>query len=105
MTARYAHVDLEAAKASAREAALSRKTCEGCVLLRTHPRPMCAGEKSPHFRTVRDTYHDRCQWYAVRGQEGKQSAPTHEPPAKPDPKPHQRMKIVERDGQTRVVRA
>lgn len=70
MTIRHKHIDLEAARASARDAA-SRRTCDGCALLRIHPRPMCAGEGSPHYRTARDTYHERCQSYAVRGHEGR----------------------------------
>lgn len=42
-------------------------TCEGCAFLQRHPRPQCKGETSPHFRMVRDTYHARCETFAVRG--------------------------------------
>lgn len=65
MTIRYQQTDIAAAKAAARETALARKTCEGCAALQTWPRPQCKGETSPHFRQVRDTYHDRCQVYSV----------------------------------------
>ena len=40
------------------------QTCEGCAHLRTHLRPMCQGESSPHWRQPRDTYHTRCEAYA-----------------------------------------
>lgn len=104
MTIRFQHIDIEAAKASAREAALARKTCEGCTALRTYPRPMCAGEKSPHFRTVRDTYHERCQVYSVGMGKGEQPAPPTQPPAPEPPKP-KRMKLVRVRGSDRVVSA
>lgn len=42
-----------------------RLTCEGCAGLRIYPRPMCREERSPHFRTARDTYHERCAWFSV----------------------------------------
>lgn len=88
-------VEARAAKMSARELLTQRApTCEGCALLRTYPRPMCTGEKSEHFRTVRDTYHPRCQWYAIRGQDGK-PAPVAPPAAPPPPEPKPRkMKLV-----------
>lgn len=83
------HIDLEAAKASAREAALARKTCEGCTALRTYPRPMCAGEKSPHFRTARDTYHERCAFYGVALRQGQV-----EPEAANEPPPMSRREVA-----------
>jgi hypothetical protein len=46
---------------------VTRQTCEGCAHLRIHPRPMCAGEGSPHERRPRETYHDRCRAYSVKG--------------------------------------
>jgi len=62
---RHKHLDIEAAKASAREAN-SRRTCEGCAYLRTQLRPMCQAEHGPHFRMVRDTHHQQCNAYARR---------------------------------------
>lgn len=53
------------ALASAQQIATQRKTCEGCTGLRIHPRPMCQAEASPHFRMVRDTYHERCPAFSV----------------------------------------
>jgi len=47
--------------------AQQHSTCEGCAFLQRHPRPQCKGETSPHFRMVRDTYHARCETFAVRG--------------------------------------
>ena len=47
--------------------AQQNSTCEGCAFLQRHPRPQCKGEGSAHFRMVRDTYHARCETYAVRG--------------------------------------
>ena len=103
MTARFSQIDIAASKAAAREAASGRKTCEGCALLRTYTRPMCAGEKSPHFRTARDTYHERCQWYSVRGHEGRIVTPDM-PPPEPEPEPtRKRMKLVKVRGSDRVV--
>jgi hypothetical protein len=32
---------------------------------------MCKGEDSPHFRTVRDTYHERCHAFSVSRPEPK----------------------------------
>lgn len=46
--------------------AAQRLTCEGCAGLRLYPRPMCREERSPHFRSARDTYHERCAWFSVR---------------------------------------
>lgn len=102
MTVRYQQIDMAASKAAAREAALQRKTCEGCALLRIWPRPMCAGEKSPHFRTVRDTYHDRCEFYALKGVQTAPEPPPAPEPARPKPK---RMKLVRVRGTDRVVSA
>lgn len=66
MTIRTKMQDIEHAKAVAREVTQSqRKTCEGCALLRMYPRPMCQAEASPHWRTPREPYHDRCDAYAV----------------------------------------
>jgi hypothetical protein len=58
----------EPAQAAAAAQALVARTltCEGCSALQTWPRPQCRGEKSEHFRTARETYHPRCQFYAVR---------------------------------------
>lgn len=62
----FKKLDREIAIASAAE--MSRKvTCEGCAHLKRWPRPMCKGEASPHFRMVRDTYHQRCEAFAVMG--------------------------------------
>lgn len=99
MTARFAHIDIANARASAREALVQRKTCEGCAALRRIPTPMCAREQSPHFRSARDTYHDRCQWYAVAGQEPKPP----EPKPAPEPPKSKRMKLVKVRGTNRLV--
>lgn len=93
-------IDLEGARISAREMVMQRKTCEGCAMLRTYPRPMCAGEKSPHFRTVRDTYHERCPVYHVAGM---QPAPPKPEPAPPPPAKKGRVKMVRLRGIDRVV--
>lgn len=55
-------------KAAAAQAAtlVSRQTCEGCAHLRAL-RPMCMDESSPHFRKPRESFNDRCGWYAVAG--------------------------------------
>jgi hypothetical protein len=66
------------ALASAAQIISQRQTCEGCVGLRTHPRPMCQLEASPNFRMVRDTYHTRCQAFTV-------SMQTVAPPVKEAP--------------------
>jgi len=97
---RHKHMDIEAAKASAREAN-SRRTCEGCAFLVTHLRPRCMGEASPNFRTPRDTYHERCGVYAVRGRDGKPVERKPEPAA-PVAKP-KRMRLVEVRGEKRAV--
>lgn len=58
-------IDIDAVRAKTREVAKpQRLTCEGCIGLRLHPRPMCQLEASPNFRQVRDTYHERCGAYA-----------------------------------------
>jgi len=99
MSIRHKHMDIEAAKASAREAN-SRRTCEGCAYLRTQLRPMCQAEHGPHFRMARDTYNERCGAYAVRGRDGKpvERKPEPAPVAKP-----KRMRLVEVRGTNRVV--
>jgi hypothetical protein len=99
MSIRHKHMDIEAARASAREMN-ARRTCEGCAFLVTHLRPRCMGETSPNFRTPRDTYHERCGVYAVRGRDGKpvERKPEPAPVAKP-----KRMRLVEVRGTNRVV--
>lgn len=57
-----------------------RLICEGCIGLRTYPRPMCKEKRSPHFRTARDTYHERCPWFAVRIKVEVASQPETAPP-------------------------
>ena len=100
MSIRHKHLDIEAARASAREMN-ARRTCEGCAFLVTHLRPRCMGETSPNFRTPRDTYHERCGVYAVRGRDGKPVERKPEPPM-PVEKP-KRMRLVEVRGSNRVV--
>ena len=59
-------IDIGTARATARDVAKpQRLTCEGCTGLRKYPRPMCQMECSPHFRMVRDTYHDRCPAFSA----------------------------------------
>jgi hypothetical protein len=101
MSIRHKHMDIEAAKASAREAN-SRRTCEGCAYLRTQLRPMCQAEHGPHFRMARDTYNERCGVYAVRGRDGKPVERKPEPAPPPVAKP-KRMRLVEVRGTNRVV--
>ena len=101
MSIRHKHMDIEAARASAREAN-ARRTCEGCAYLRTQLRPMCQAEHGPHYRTARDTYHERCGVYAVRGRDGKPVERKPEPAAPPVAKP-KRMRLVEVRGTNRVV--
>lgn len=50
---------------AAADLAQQRLTCEGCAWLARHPRPMCKGENSSHYRTVRETYSERCSGFAV----------------------------------------
>lgn len=103
MTLRTKMQDIEHAKAVAREVTQSqRKTCEGCALLRIYPRPMCSGEQSPHFRTARDTYHPRCQWFSVRGSDGKPAPVAQPEPPAPQPA-RKKMKLVRVRGSDRVV--
>lgn len=101
MSIRHKHQDIDMAKAIAREMN-ARRTCEGCAFLVTHMRPRCMGEASPNFRTPRDTYHERCGVYAVRGRDGKpvERKPEPKPPAPEKPK---RMRLVEVRGTNRVV--
>lgn len=63
--------DREAPK---RPVIVQRATCEGCVHL-ARERPRCLNEDSEHFRTHRESYHDRCGQFAWR--------------RKPDPEPAQ----------------
>jgi len=100
MTTRFKQIDMENSKAIAREMN-ARRTCEGCAFLVTHLRPRCMGETSPNFRTPRDTYHERCGVYAVRGRDGKPVERKPEP-APPVAKP-KRMRLVEVRGTNRVV--
>lgn len=95
------NMDLEAAKASAREAALARKTCEGCAALQTWPRPQCKGEASPHFRQVRDTYHERCQVYSVRMGQGAPQ-PVEPAPSAP-PSVDAQLRLLKARNRTRRV--
>ena len=101
MSIRHKHLDIEAARASAREMN-ARRTCEGCAFLVTHLRPRCMGETSPNFRTPRDTYHERCGVYAVRGRDGKPVERKPEPAA-PAPEKRKRMRLVEVRGEKRAV--
>lgn len=73
--------DRNAAAAAAQALTLSRKTCEGCAGLRQYPRPMCREERSPHFRTARDTYHERCGLYTVQHASTEPGAPSQPPRA------------------------
>ena len=68
---------LNAAIAVAQSLAARPVTCEGCIGLRRYPRPMCREESSPHFRTARDTYHNRCSSYSV----GRREEPGAQPAA------------------------
>ena len=101
MSIRHKHMDIEAARASAREAN-SRRTCEGCAYLRTQLRPMCQAEHGPHFRMPRDTYNERCGVYAVRGRDGKPVERKPEP-APPPVEKRKRMRLVEVRGEKRAV--
>lgn len=74
------------ALASSQQMLAQRLTCEGCAALRTKPRPMCQAEGSPHFRRVREPYHDRCPAFSVNGL-------TITAPAK-DPAPLSRAQIA-----------
>jgi hypothetical protein len=101
MTTRFKQIDMENSKAIAREMN-ARRTCEGCAFLVTHLRPRCMGETSPNFRTPRDTYHERCGVYAVRGRDGKPVERKPEP-APPPVEKRKRMRLVEVRGTNRVV--
>jgi hypothetical protein len=100
MTTRFKQIDMENSKAIAREMN-ARRTCEGCAFLVTHLRPRCMGETSPNFRTPRDTYHERCGAYAVRGRDGKPVERKPEPPAPVEKR--KRMRLVEVRGEKRAV--
>ena len=55
--------------AAAHAATLTQcQTCDGCAHLRAL-RPMCASEQSPNYRQPRESHHERCHWYAVKGRE------------------------------------
>jgi len=59
--------------ASAQQAATAyiqkqNTTCEGCTHL-IGLRPKCDCPTAAAYRTARETYHPRCTWYAVRGQQ------------------------------------
>ncbi len=58
--------DVKAAAAQAAQL-VQRQTCEGCAHLLVL-RPKCANDASPHYRQPRETFHERCQFYAVKGQ-------------------------------------
>jgi len=68
-SARTQQAYTQAAASQAAQLVGGRRTCEGCAHLRIHPRPMCAGDQSPHERTPRETYHERWGWYQVKGRE------------------------------------
>lgn len=53
----------------------SRPTCTGCVFLPKTDRPKCTSEASPHWRTPRETYHDRCRAFATAKPEPEPAAP------------------------------
>jgi hypothetical protein len=57
--------DVKAAAAQAAQL-VQRLTCEGCAHLRGL-RPKCDAEQSAHYRTPRETFHERCAFYAVKG--------------------------------------
>lgn len=57
--------DRKDAKAAAQALTVARKTCEGCAGLRLRPTPMCRQPSSPHFRMVREAYHERCGSYSI----------------------------------------
>lgn len=79
-------INIDTAKATARAIAKpQRLTCEGCAGLRLHPRPMCQAEASPHFRMVRDIYHDRCPAFSIG---------TQIPAPPPEPAPMSRAQIA-----------
>jgi hypothetical protein len=93
MSIRHKHMDIEAARASAREMN-ARRTCEGCAWLERRIRPRCMSEASPHFRTARDTYNERRDKWAVRI-----DAPPAKPAEPPKPAPVSRPKWTG-DGRT-----
>lgn len=64
MSLRLKRID-EANLRAAAELATRKLTCEGCAWLGRNPRPMCKGEDSPHYRQVRDTYHERCAEFSA----------------------------------------
>lgn len=66
MSLRLKRIDETNLRAAA-ELAQRRVTCEGCYWLVRYPRPMCRGEASPHYRTARESYHERCDAFSVTG--------------------------------------
>jgi len=66
MSLRFKHIDEQNRRAAA-ELAARKVSCEGCFWLARHPRPMCRGETSPHYRTARESYHERCHAFSVTG--------------------------------------
>lgn len=66
MSLRLKRIDENNLRAAA-ELATRKVTCEGCYWLARHPRPMCKGEDSPHYRTAREAYHERCAAFSVTG--------------------------------------
>lgn len=65
MTRRNETHDVKAAAAQAAQL-VQRLTCEGCAHLRGL-RPKCDAEQAPAYRQPRETFHERCQHYAVKG--------------------------------------
>lgn len=60
-------------KAEARIPVLvKRQTCEGCAFL-TRERPRCLNEASPHFRSPRESYHDKCGFYGPSAHAGRET--------------------------------
>jgi hypothetical protein len=76
MTRRNETHDVKAAAAQAAQL-VQRLTCEGCAYLRGL-RPKCDAEQAPAYRQPRETFHERCQHYAVKGHMARPAAP--EPP-------------------------
>jgi hypothetical protein len=84
MSRRKQQHDVKAAAAQAAQL-VQRLTCEGCAHLRGL-RPKCDSELSAHYRTPRETYSERCAWFAVRGQQPR--------PVQAEPPPASRAAIA-----------
>jgi hypothetical protein len=84
MTRRNETHDVKAAAAQAAQL-VQRQTCEGCAYLRGL-RPKCEEERADAYRQPRETFHERCQFYAVKGQMAR--------PATPEPQPASRAQIA-----------